>query len=148
MNLGCAMYIYILKPASYLSLCLQKDSIDVIFCMEHILKPASSLESLSKKDPKEWPIVKLLLSRINEETDGETTYQGGSVLSATITTCSTQAIADLKNLTSTLRERLSCSYFVPCSCFLTQLAELLNFIAYQGSKLLTAWLMTRRTKRH
>ena len=113
MIIGCAMYIEILKPASYLSLCLQKDSLDIIYCVKHILKSASSLESLSKKDPKEWPMVKLLLSRMTtEEEDGETTYQGGTVThydSTTIASCSVQAIADLKNLTGKLRDRLSWS---------------------------------------
>ena len=111
--IGCAMYIEILKPASYLSLCLQKDSLDIIYCVKLILKSASSLESLSKKDPKDWPMVKLLLSRIiTEEEDGETTYQGGTVThydSTTITTCSVQAITDLKKLTGKLIDRLSWS---------------------------------------
>ena len=109
----CNKYIEILKPASYLSLCLQKDSLDIIYCVKLILKSASSLESLSKKDPKDWPMVKLLLSRIiTEEEDGETTYQGGTVThydSTTITTCSVQAITDLKKLMGKLIDKLSWS---------------------------------------
>ena len=75
MLIGCAMYIDILKAPSILSLTLQDDKVDIIQGINSILKAASSLQSLSKENPKEWSSVKLVLSRITED-DSKKVYQG------------------------------------------------------------------------
>ena len=111
MLVGCAMYIDVLKAPALLSLCLQKDGVDIIYCIEQILKSADALDSLAKQDPKQWPSVKLVLSRISEEGE-EKSYKGGTIThysDSTVTTCSTQALADLKHLSSSLKERLAWS---------------------------------------
>ncbi len=75
MLLGCALYVDVLRPASYLSLTLQSDSIDVVMGIKHILKSIRSLKKLRSQDPLEWPTAKLVCSRITEE-DGDKVYQG------------------------------------------------------------------------
>ena len=111
MLVECALYIDVLKAPSLLSLCLQKDGVDIIYCIKQIIKSANALESLASKDPKQWPTVRLVLSRISE--DGtEKLYQGGTLThynDSTVTACSTQAVADLKCLSSKLKERLAWS---------------------------------------
>ena len=64
MLLGCAMYADVLQALSLLSLCLQNDGVDIIYCIKQILKSAKSLENLARQEPKQWPTVRLVLSRI------------------------------------------------------------------------------------
>ena len=75
--IGCAMYVDLLKAPSLLSFSLQED-IDIVTGIKNILKSVSSLQSLLSETPKEWPTVKLVLSKIlREETVHE--YQGAAL---------------------------------------------------------------------
>ena len=64
---GCAMYSEILKPPSILSLTSQEEQFDIILGLKQILKSVSTLQSLAKQDPKNWPTVKLVVGRVSEE---------------------------------------------------------------------------------
>ena len=79
---GCALYVDILKPASILSLSLQGSGLDIVLGIKNILKSVTALKNLAKQDPLEWPTVKLLLGRI-KEADGETSYQGATLVNCT-----------------------------------------------------------------
>jgi len=72
MVLGCALNVDILKAASLLSLTLQTECVDVVQGIKTILQAIAALQSLLKMSPKEWPTVKLVLSRI----DSNNMYQG------------------------------------------------------------------------
>ena len=112
MLIGCSMYVDILKPPSILSLTLQDDGVDIIHGIRSILKTVSSLQTLSKENPKEWSTVKLVLSRITEDPPGQKVYQGSNLSSysdAMLSSCSAQAKSDLEMLDSTIKERLSWS---------------------------------------
>ena len=61
------MYIDVLKAPSLLSLTLQNEFIDIVQGVKNILQAVSSLEGLTKTSPKEWPTVKLVLLRIDSE---------------------------------------------------------------------------------
>ena len=107
MLMGCAMYIDVLKAPSILSLALQNESVDIVQGIKNILKSVTSLQSLSRVSPKEWPTVKLVLSRIESDMYQGTTlakYNEGS-----ISNCSRQAKADLDALDDTIKKRLSWS---------------------------------------
>ena len=67
MLVGYTMYVDVLKVPALLSLCLQKDGVDIIYCIKQILKSVNALDSLARQDPKQWHSVKLVLSRISEE---------------------------------------------------------------------------------
>ena len=116
MLIGCAMYIDILKAPSLLSLTLQKDSIDIIYCIKQILKSLESLDTLSKQDPKEWPTVSLVFTRISDcnsedDADGQPVYQGANLshYNGAFSTCSRQAKADLLSLSESVKKRLAWS---------------------------------------
>lgn len=66
---GCAMYIEILKVPSILSLTLQEDQVDIVQGLKQILKSANALQTLAKRDPKNWPTVKLVVGRVSEDGD-------------------------------------------------------------------------------
>ena len=105
------MYIDILKAPSILSLVLQEDGMDIIQGIKAILKSVSSLQSLNKEAPKEWSTVKLTLTRIADE-GGSKVYQGSDLSNYTeamLRKCFTDGLADLKNLDTALKERLSWS---------------------------------------
>jgi len=53
------MFIEITRPAALLSLSLQESKIDIVFCIEHILKSLGDLTTLQTQDPLEWPTVKI-----------------------------------------------------------------------------------------
>ena len=63
---GCALYTEVLKPLSMLSLTLQSDSSDIVTSM----KAVKTLKSLAEEDPKQWPTIQLIQSRIRE-VDGQ-----------------------------------------------------------------------------
>ena len=108
MLVGCAMYVEILKAPSILSLTLQEDRVDTVQGLKHILKSASALQKLAKQDPKDWPTVKLVLTRVSED-GAQKVYQGGALKNFTdnmLTQCSGQALADLQKLDGKMRERL------------------------------------------
>ena len=73
--LGCALYADILKPAAFLSLCLQDSELDVVAGIKSILKSSASLKNLAKIEPTEWPTVKLVQGRISSEGEDKV-YQG------------------------------------------------------------------------
>ena len=70
MLVGEAMYVDVLKPPSVLSLSLQDENLDTVGGIKNILKSSKSQKSLAEQDPLEWPTIKLVCSRIQEE-DGD-----------------------------------------------------------------------------
>ena len=107
MLLGCALYVDVLQPASFLSLALQADSIDVVLGIKHILKSIQVLKKLSSQDPLQWPTTaKLLCSRIRED-DGNQVYQGAilqRLSDSNKVSCKENALADLKRLNEMMRD--------------------------------------------
>ena len=100
------MNIEVLKPPSILSLSLQGSDIDIIFGIKQLLKASTTLISMLKQDPLQWPTVKLVLDRVKNE-GGETVYQGVTLKkydTATLSYCSHEALADLERLTEKMRE--------------------------------------------
>lgn len=73
--IGSVLYADVLKLASLLSLTLQDDDIDIVQGIKHILKSHSSLRKLSSQHPLEWPVTKVVLSRLKDEHGGKV-YQG------------------------------------------------------------------------
>ena len=111
MLIGSALYADALKPASLLSLTLQDDDVDVIQGIKHILKSHSSLKKLSSQDPEEWPVTKVVLSRMKDGHGGKV-YQGSELhhLTDVISkSCKDQALADLSSLDQKMRVRLEWS---------------------------------------
>ena len=76
--MGCAMFVDALKTPSLLSLTLQEDGIDIVQGIQHIVKSSASLQSLTRDNPKQWPTVKIVLSRITSE-GTKKEYQGATV---------------------------------------------------------------------
>lgn len=111
MLVGAAMYIDLLKSPSVLSLSLQEDGLDVVTGVKNILKSSKSLKQMSDEDPLEWPTVKLVKTRIKEESDGFV-YQGASLQgysSRILQECAKHALADLRRLDEEMRSRLEWS---------------------------------------
>ena len=71
MLVGSALYIDVLHPVAILSLTLQNDDLDVVFGIKSILKSHKSLQKLSSLDPSEWPVTKVVLSRMKEQDGGK-----------------------------------------------------------------------------
>ena len=108
---GCAMFVEVLKPPSFLSLSLQGADIDIVFGIKQILKTSTTLKSLMKQDPLQWPTVQAVLSRVKDEGSSKT-YQGATLTgynSTTLEYCKKEALADLERLNEKLRERLEWS---------------------------------------
>ena len=94
-------------------LTLQGSDLDIVFGMKQILKSTESLKTLKQLDPLEWPTVKQVLQRIQEE-NGENVYQGATLRNYNSTSmqhCKTEALADLTRLEENLRHRLEWSDF-------------------------------------
>ena len=111
MIIGSALYTDALKPASLLSLTLQDDDVDIVQGIKHILKLHSSLKKLTSQNPAEWPVTKVVLSRLKDENGGKV-YQGSELHNFRDTstkTCQDQALADLKSLDEHMRARLEWS---------------------------------------
>ena len=109
--IGCALYIEVLKPPSFLSLGLQGSNVDVVLAIKQILKTVSALKSLASQDPLQWPVVKQVIDRISAD-DDENTYQGTVILGycdATLNECKQQALSDLKILSENMLKRLEWS---------------------------------------
>ena len=66
-----ALYTDALKPASLQSLTVQDDNINIVQGIKHILKSHSSLMKLTSQDPVEWPVTKVVLSRLKDENGGK-----------------------------------------------------------------------------
>ena len=100
MIIGAALYIDTLKPASLLSLTLQNDDTDTVQGIQHILKCHSSLKKLTSQNPAEWPVTKVVLSKLKDENGGGV-YQGSELhhfRDITTKRCQDQTVADLKSL--------------------------------------------------
>ena len=111
MIISSALYTDALKPASLLSLTLQDDDIDIIQGIKHILKSHSSLKKLTSQNPAEWPVTKVVLSRLKDENGGKV-YQGSELHNFRDTStksCQDQALTDLKSLDEHMRARLEWS---------------------------------------
>jgi len=111
MIIGSALYTDVLKPASLLSLTLQDDEIDVAQGISHILKSHTSLKKLTTQNPAEWPVTKVVLSKLSDENGGKV-YQGAELhvfRDSTIKTCQDQVLADLKSLDKRMHTRLEWS---------------------------------------
>ena len=111
MLVGCAMYIDVLPVSSVLSQSLQEDGTDIVQGIKHVLKAASTLQPLAKKDPQLWPTTKLVLGRMSEEGD-QKVYQGCTLThfsDSMLSQCSKQALADLQKLDDRIKERMAWS---------------------------------------
>lgn len=111
MIIGSALYTDALKPASLLSLTLQDDDIDVVQGIKNILKSHTSLKKLTSQDVVEWPVTKVVLSKLKDENGGKV-YQGSELHNfkdSTIKTCQDQALTDLKSLDDQMCSRLEWS---------------------------------------
>ena len=136
--IGCALYVEVLKPPSLLSMTLQGLDLDILFGMKQILKSTESLKTLKQLDPLEWPTVKQVLQRIQEES-GENVYQGATLRNYNSTSmqhCKTEALADLTRLEENLRHRLEWSDF-------SLLRSLLVFVETRSGHLVKKMEMCR-----
>ena len=105
---GCAMYVDILKPPSLLSMSLQASKLDVVLGIKDTLKSITELKNLEKKDPFEWPSVKLLLRKMEDEGDKKL-YQGAKLQNFNESVqlrLKQDALHDLAELDEKMRERL------------------------------------------
>lgn len=99
MIIGSALYTHALKPASSSALHYNMTNINVVQGIKHILKSHSSLKKLTSQYPFEWPVTKVVLSRIRKKNGGKvyqvqcTSFQGCHHKS-----CVDQALVDLKSL--------------------------------------------------
>ena len=57
---------------------MQASELDVVLGIKNILKSTTALKNLEKKDPFEWPSVKLLLQKIENE-GSQKFYQGAEL---------------------------------------------------------------------
>ena len=103
---GCALYTEVLKPLSILSLTLQSDTADIVTSVKNTLKAIKTLKSLAEEDPKQWPTIQLIQSRIRE-VDGQE-YQGFQLenFDSCLDKCKPQVIADLQRIQEKLKTRL------------------------------------------
>ena len=111
MLIGAAMYVDVLKSPSFLSLSLQKEKLDIVLAIQHILKSSKSLKTMAGQDPLLWPTVKLVCSRVKDE-DGNKIYQG-AILSnynpTVLKACGNKALADINRLEKKMKTRLEWS---------------------------------------
>lgn len=105
MLIGCAIYVDALKPPSLLSKALQENSMDIVLCLQNILHSKKPLKNLTDRDPLERPTVKLVLNRLTENKE----YQGILLYQFNDKMRKVQAIADVRQLESKMRERLEWS---------------------------------------
>ena len=78
MLIGSPLYVDLLKPASLLSLSLQRETLNIIHGLQAVLKLGKSLKCMAGQDPLQWTTVKLVCSRAKEEHGGNV-YQGGTL---------------------------------------------------------------------
>lgn len=94
MIIGPALYTDALKPASLLSLTLQDDDINIVQGIKHILKSHSSLKKTTSQNPVEWPVTKVVLSKLKHENGSELHHFNDT----SSRSCADQALSDLKSL--------------------------------------------------
>ena len=110
MIVGCVMYVDALKPASILSLSLQKEGMDIVQGLQH--SKSSCLQIITKQDPLQRPTAKRMMDSIVEGDGGQKEYQGSALSHyshSTISQCSTSTLSDLSKLDSKIKERLAWS---------------------------------------
>ena len=73
--IGCALYVDVLKAPSLLSKALQGEKLDVVLCLQSILKAKKSLKCLTDLDPLQWPTLKLVQNRLTNGNE----YQGATL---------------------------------------------------------------------
>jgi len=74
MIIGSTLYTDALKSASLLSLSLENDDIDVVQGIKSILKPHTSLKKLTSQDVVDWPMSKMVLSKLQDENGHKVQY--------------------------------------------------------------------------
>ena len=110
--IGCALYVDVLKSPSLLSLSLQKENLDIVMALQHILRPVKHLKALAESPPEEWPTAKLVLSKITRKEEANSEYQGAVLKSftpSTLRSCQEQSLRDLLQLDQMMRSRLEWS---------------------------------------
>ena len=108
MLVGAAMYVDLLQPVHLLSLSLQDDKVNIVHGIHNLLKARKSLKGLAKKEPGEWPTVKLVLSRLQRDKE-DTLYQGAPLANysvSTLSSCAEKVKTDLVCLDNKMKERL------------------------------------------
>jgi len=103
---GSALYVDILKSPSLLSMLLQASELN--FGIKNTMKSTTALKALARKDPFEWPTVKLLLRKIEDE-GGKKFYQGTELQNfsdAVQVKLKQDAVQDLTRLDEKMREQL------------------------------------------
>ena len=73
MLIGAAMYVDVLKSPSFLSLSLQKEKLDIVLSIQHILKSSKSLKTMAGQDPLLWPTVKLFAAELRTRMETRST---------------------------------------------------------------------------
>lgn len=109
--IGTALYCDALKCVSILSESLQADDLDTVRGLRVIVKAHTSLQKLKSQSPEEWPTMKLVSNRLQD--DGEAKiYQGTEVRkfsTAVLQSCQKQVLAELQTLDQNIRARLEWS---------------------------------------
>ena len=102
----------VLKSPSLLSLSLQKENLDIVMALQHILRSVKHLKALAESPPEEWPTAKFVLSKIASKEEGNNEYQVTILKSFTLSTlhsCQEQALHDMLQLDQMMRSRLDWS---------------------------------------
>ena len=105
MLIGCAMYVEALKPVSLLSLTLQKEGADIVTSIDNTLKSVKALKSLTELTTVEWPTVKLVKSRLEEN---QKEYQGVALqnFDSILEQCKKHVKDDICRLEQKIKKRL------------------------------------------
>ena len=85
---------------------------DVASGIKNLLKSHCSLKKLSSQEPLKWPSVASVYSKVKRDINGSSSYQGVVLHrynDSTISSCKTQALADLHHLDERTRCRLEWS---------------------------------------
>ncbi len=77
--LGFALFHDILKPAAILCKVLQSDELCIVGAIESLLRTTAAMEKLKDMQLNEFPSIKKVLQRINQEDTIELTYQGVTI---------------------------------------------------------------------
>jgi len=108
---GSTLYVDILKSPSLLCMSLQASELDIVLGIKNTLKSTTALKTLARKDPFEWPTVKLLLRKVEDE-GGKKFYHGAELWNfsdAVQVKLKQDGLQDLTRLDEKMRERLTWS---------------------------------------
>ena len=103
--------MHLSQPPFLASPCKMMTSTYVVQGIKHILKSHSSLKKLTSQNPVEWPITKVVLSKLKDENRGKV-HQGSGLhhfRDTTTKACQDQALANLKSLDDKMQTRLEWS---------------------------------------